>query len=110
VIPLHQIDPSASVQRALNDLQAQHGTERFRGFIFLLEAVDGEQIVGASGIFASDLERAAQAAKAGFNCLLGHARCIEEDAPRSQLPRRLRKEVSNESEHHCAVVACNMRQ
>jgi hypothetical protein len=90
VIPLRQLSPSDGVQRAINELHGRAKTERFKGYIFVLETEDGEQVVGAAGIFASDLTQAAQAAQAGFDCLLGHSRRIETADPKSKLPRRLR--------------------
>lgn len=111
MIPLFQRhNPSQSVQRALDELHARCSSERFRGLIFLLEGEDGEQVIGTSGVFATDLDRAASAAQAGFNCLLGHSKCIEDAALLSKLPRELRKEGMDEMEQRCAVVACNMRQ
>lgn len=90
VIPLRQLNPSDGVQRAINELHGRAQRERFRGYIFVLETEDGEQVVGAAGVFASDLERAAKAAQAGFNCILGHSRQIETADPKTKLPRRLR--------------------
>lgn len=108
VIPIRQLDPSESVKRALSDLNARSNTERFRGFIFLMETEDGEQVVGASGLFATDLGRAAKAAKAGFECLLGNSRFISEVDTKLELPRRLRKEKKDEAEESHRVVVRNM--
>lgn len=111
MIPIrNQLDPSESVRRALSDLNERSHTEKFRGFIFLIETEDGEQVIGTTGLFATDLGRAAKAAKAGFDCLLGHAKCDDAEAANLKLPRRLRKERPDEAEHHCSVIACNMRR
>lgn len=90
VIPIRQLDPSASVQKTLDDLHARSKSEKFKGFLFLLETDDGEQVIGASGVFAADLNRAAIAGKAGLECLLDAAGCIQQAERSSQLPRRLR--------------------
>ena len=93
VVPIRQLDPSASVQKTLDDLHTRSKAERFRGFLFLLETPDGEQVVGASGVFAADLDRAAAAGKAGLECLLGVAGYVEPPVQKSHAPRRLRKEM-----------------
>jgi len=73
-----------------------------------METEDGEQVVGASGLFATDLGRAAKAAKAGFECLLGNSRFISEVDTKLELPRRLRKEKKDEAEESHRVVVRNM--
>lgn len=107
VLQLRQLDPSASVRRALNELTERSRTERFKGLIFVLETEDGEQVIGATGIFAADLGEATEAARAGFNCILEQAGADGVDVG-SKLPRRLRKEPVNEQASH--VVACSKRK
>lgn len=107
VIPMRAQNHGASVQKAVEELgqRTQHGGTR--GLIWILEHADGTQTTGVSGTFDSDLERATDAIRAGFSCLLGHTACTD---TRSQLPRRLRKEYRDEEEHHCTAVACAMRR
>lgn len=59
------------------------------GLIYLASCVEGEDKIGLSGRYTDDLTEAASSAAAGFNCLLGHAACVEKEP--SGLPRRLRK-------------------
>lgn len=93
---LRQPSPSESVRGALSELNDRSRTERFRGLIFVLETEDGEQVIGATGVFAADLDRATEAARAGFN------RLLDVDVG-SKLPRRLRKESMDAEISH--VVA-----
>jgi hypothetical protein len=107
VIPMTAPNPGASVQKAVDLLGKRVQQGGARGLIWIMEHEDGTQTTGVCGTFDSDLEKATNAIKAGFNCLLGHSACVDTD---SKLPRRLRKEYGDEEEHHCGVVACNMRR
>lgn len=107
VIPIKAPNPGASVQRAVDLLGERVQQGGTRGLIWIMEHEDGTQSTGVCGSFDSDLEKASNAIKAGFSCLLGHSACTDTN---SQLPRRLRKEYRDEEEHHCGVVACNMRR
>jgi hypothetical protein len=76
------------------------------GFIYLASCVEGEDKIGLCGRYLNDLDEAISSAAAGFNCLLGHKACIEQNA--SKLPRRLRKESANDQ--ICHAVSCSMRK
>ena len=107
VIPMRAPNPGASVQKAVDLLGRRVQEDGARGLIWIMEHEDGTQTTGVCGSFDSDLNKASDAIKAGFSCLLDHSACAD---TRSQLPRRLRKEYRDEEEHHCGVVACNMRR
>ncbi|MDQ0571508.1 hypothetical protein QFZ42_003342 [Variovorax paradoxus] len=107
VIPLKAPNHGASVQKAVDEIGQRARYSGTRGLIWIMEHEDGTQTTGVCGSFDSDLDKAADAIKAGFSCLLGHSACTDTD---SKLPRRLRKEYKDEEEHHCGAVACNMRR
>ena len=74
------------------------------GFIYLASSREGADKIGLCGRYAEDLDLAVKSAAAGFNTLLGHKVCIEQDS----LPKRIRKETP--IARSCSVVACSKRK
>lgn len=106
LIELRSRKAGPSVKSVVETLSQHALNGRMKGLIFVMELDDGEQITGVCGSFAADLNKAAEAAHAGFNCILGHSRCLEIE-PQSKLPRRLRKEIANDKT--CDVAGCSCR-
>ena len=94
------------VANTLRVLLRQAEAGEIDGLIYVASRVYAVDKLGISGLFADDMELATEAAREGFNCILGHKACIERQNPK--LPRRLRKESANEQ--ICSVVSCSSRR
>lgn len=103
VIPIKVDGQRQLLARAL-DIVSRIRTGEINGMMEVLSRSDGEQESGISGVFLEDMDLAVSSARDGFNCLLGHRRCLED--PGHQ-PRKLRKEY--EYDQSCSVL-CGSRQ